>query len=116
MAAGSQCWRKAQIIFSNSILRSSGSPDEPPAYTVATNDELAPPVDSGAGLILAPGLHPFLGIRRLETKGFLERLQASLDLPDYLIIAKKSLVNTMSVLYMIMLIVTCMVLVTTEVI
>ena len=84
---------------------------------MATNDDRAPPVppaDSGAGLILAPGLHPFLGIRRLESKSFLERLQTSLDLPDYLIIAKKSLVNTMSVLYMIMLIVTCMVLVTTE--
>ena len=41
-------------------------------------------------------------------------MQTSIDLPDNLIIAKKCLVTTMSVLYSTMLVVTCIVLVTTE--
>ena len=68
----------------------------------------------GGSLILAPGLHPFLGIRRRETRSVLERMQTSIELPDNLVIAKKCLVTTMSVLYTTMVIVTCIVLVTTE--
>ena len=93
----------------------SSTLDHPPAYQEATNEDLETSEDSGGtGLILATGLNPFPGFRRRETRSILERMQTSIDLPDNLIIAKKCLVTTMSVLYSTMLVVTCIVLVTTE--
>ena len=89
--------------------------DSPPSYRDAAADgvEVDP---AGVSVILAPGFNPFLGIRRAESKSILERMQSAVDLPENLIIAKKSLVNTMSVLYTSLLIVTCIVMVSTEVI
>ena len=91
------------------------SGDKPPPYIDAEDEgeEEAP----RSSVILAPGFNPFIGIRKAENKSILERMQSvNVELPQNLIIAKKSLVNTMSVLYTILLIVTCIVMVSTEVI
>ena len=96
--------------------------DSPPAYSAATADEIVTDasftrnsLNATDGILLAPGFNPFLGMKRAEHKGIFDNLGV-IDMPLNLVIAKKSLVSTMSALYAIMLIVACLVFVSTEVI
>jgi len=95
----------------------SGPEDSPPAYSTATADEISTvsphPRDSVS--ILAPGFNPFLGMKPTENKGLFDNF-GLVDMPMNLVIAKKSLVSTMSALYATLLIVTCVVFISTEVI
>jgi len=98
--------------------------EAPPSYTRAaacgsediTADSSFITTQSGDGLLLA-GVNPFIGIRRAShPAGIFENLGGVINLPFNLDIAKKSLTSTVSALYAIMLIVTCLVFVSTEVI
>jgi len=97
--------------------------ERPPAYSTG-QDEITTDATfnkTNDGLVLAPGMvNPFLGIRRIDNQqsgwqGMFENLGV-VDLPFNLEIAKKSLTSTISALYAIMLIVMCLVFVSTEVI
>ena len=99
-----------------------GSEDSPPAYRTATADEMdsvaTMPRESLSAtdwILLAPGFNPFLGIKPAEQKGMFDNF-GLVDTPMSLVIAKKSLVSTMSALYATLLIVTCVVFISTEVI
>jgi len=101
--------------------------DSPPSYShaagggediVADASFVKPSDQHRDGLLLAPGMvNPFLGIRRMQhsSGGIFENLGV-VDLPFSLDIAKKSLTSTVSALYAMMLTVTCLVFVSTEVI
>ena len=95
--------------------------DSPPAYSTATAEEIV----TDATFIrhslsetdvdqLAPGFYPSLS-RKREDKTVFHNLGV-IDLPFNLMIAKKSLVSTMSALYATMMVVACLVFVSTEVI
>ena len=98
------------------------SEDSPPAYSTATADEIVADdtlprnsISGTDGILLAPAFNPFLGMKRVEHKGIFDNFGV-IDMPMNLVIAKKSLVSTMSALYATLLIVTCVVFVSTEVI
>ena len=99
----------------------STTDDSPPAYSAATADEIVTDaafirnsLREADGNLLAPGFYPSLGRKKVE-KGTFRNLGV-IDLPFNLMIAKKSLISTMSALYATMLIVACLVFVSTEVI
>ena len=90
-----------------------GSEDSPPAYSTATADEMdsvatmpRESLSATDGILLAPGFNPFLGIKPAEQKGMFDNF-GLVDTPMSLVIAKKSLVSTISALYTTLLIVTC---------
>lgn len=99
--------------------------DCPPAYTTTDAEDIVTDVtynreQSRDGLLLAaPGMvNPFLGIGRIDShsRGIFDHLGGVVNLPFNLDIAKKSLTSTISALYAMMITVTCLVFVSTEVI
>jgi len=96
--------------------------DCPPAYSSTAGDDIVTDASftkqqNRDSLLLAPGMiNPFLGIRRVDNRGGIFQQLGVIDLPFNLDIAKKSLTSTISALYAMMLTVTCLVFLSTEVI
>ena len=97
------------------IVSENDQPDggdlPPPSYTTVTDEGN----QRNDAILLAPGFNPFLGMKKQESKSIMEQL-GEVDIPFNFDIAKKSMVSTMSTLYATMLIVTCVVFVSTEVV
>jgi len=96
--------------------------DCPPSYSCAAGEDIVTDAtfkkdQTRENLVLAPGMvNPFLGIRRMDSRGGIFNQLGVIDLPFNLDIAKKSLTSTISALYAMMLTVTCLVFLSTEVI